>query len=101
MDEQQVCSFLLGLMAPNGSPFVAPDEVASVVIDADWCVVVLAKERVPRELLVQVHQRLTGAFPNRTFELRTADGQIYRGGAGFGAGRHVLAVLGGKGGVGK
>jgi ATP-binding protein involved in chromosome partitioning len=29
------------------------------------------------------------------------DGRIYRGGSGFGDGRYVVAVLGGKGGVGK
>src|SRR5207248_6350163 len=46
------------------------------------------------------HEHLTQAFPSIEIEIR-AGGRVYRGGYGLGSKRHVLAVLGGKGGVGK
>ena len=47
-----------------------------------------------------MHAAVAVAFPGRDVEVRAARA-IFRGGAGFGDGRHVIAVLGGKGGVGK
>jgi ATP-binding protein involved in chromosome partitioning len=78
---------------------VAPDDVAAVAVEGDWAAVVLRRDDADEALLKGVHAHLTNAFP-ATIEVR-AGGRIFRGGRGFGAGRHVLAVLGGKGGVGK
>lgn len=88
------------VVGPDGTPLVAPDEVTSVVQEGDWLIVVLGKEGASAELLARVHERLKQRFPTMQVELR-APGKVYRGGVGFGAGRHVVAVLGGKGGVGK
>jgi ATP-binding protein involved in chromosome partitioning len=79
---------------------VADDEVADVVIEGDWLAVVIGREDAPRSLVIEAHERLSSAFPGVEVEVR-AGPQVYRGGRGFGAGRHVVAVLGGKGGVGK
>ena len=46
-----------------------------------------------------MHGALVGAFGGEV-EIRTPM-RVYRGGKGFGEGKHVIAVLGGKGGVGK
>ena len=50
--------------------------------------------------LRRVYRRLRATFRDAAIEVR-AGSRRYRGGAGFGEGKHVLAVLGGKGGVGK
>jgi ATP-binding protein involved in chromosome partitioning len=55
---------------------------------------------VPRDVLARLHQQLSQVFPGIEVELRSG-GRVYRGGRGLGPNRHVLAVLGGKGGVGK
>jgi ATP-binding protein involved in chromosome partitioning len=71
-----------------------------VIVEGDSAIIVLRREAMPREVLAQIHRRFSDALPGATVELRPA-GQVYRGGAGFGEGRHVIAVVGGKGGVGK
>ncbi len=91
---------LARLIGADGAPLLAPDQLADVVVEGAWATVALSGEGVPKELLATAHRHLTEAFPGATIELR-AEGQVYRGGAGLGEGRHVLAVLGGKGGVGK
>jgi ATP-binding protein involved in chromosome partitioning len=88
------------MTAPDGAPLLAPGAVADVAIEGAWVAVVLAREGLSREFLSRVHRHLADAFPEAVMEVR-ALGQVYRGGAGFGEGRHVVAVLGGKGGVGK
>jgi ATP-binding protein involved in chromosome partitioning len=47
-----------------------------------------------------VHAHLAAALDGHEIELR-AGGRVFRGGHGFGPRRHVIAVIGGKGGVGK
>ena len=47
-----------------------------------------------------MHGHLQAAFPNAEVEIRSG-GRVFRGGYGLGHKRHVRAVLGGKGGVGK
>ncbi|MGB2695251.1 MAG: P-loop NTPase [Dehalococcoidia bacterium] len=100
MDEAAVREALAGLTNERGAPLLAPDEIASVVTEGEWAAVVVSREGAPRELLTRVHRHLRDAFPEATIEVRT-DERIYRGGAGFGEGKQVVAVLGGKGGVGK
>lgn len=101
MDESAVLAALSTLTDADGAPLVAADEVTGVLVEGDWVCVLLRKEEASgTDFLARVHGHLARAFPGVEVELRTA-GRIYRGGAGFGEGRHVVAVLGGKGGVGK
>ena len=79
---------------------VAPDEVGQVASEGAWLGVQLGLDRATPDLLRDAHRRLRGAFPGLEVELRTPN-RVFRGGAGFGPGRHVVAVIGGKGGVGK
>jgi ATP-binding protein involved in chromosome partitioning len=97
MNEQDVRA---ALVEGEGAPLSAED-VARVVIEANWAAVQLARdEDATKDLLRRVYARLREAFPDGSFEVR-AGSRVFRGGAGFGEGRHVIAVLGGKGGVGK
>jgi ATP-binding protein involved in chromosome partitioning len=101
MDEATVVAALASLTEPDGSPLVTPDDVAGVVTEDGWLCILLRKEGMnSTELLAPVYARLAEAFPGIEVEVRV-DRRIYRGGQGFGDGRHVVVVLGGKGGVGK
>src|SRR5215213_870810 len=100
MDEASVLVALTRAVDSNGAPLVTADDVAGIAIEDTWVLVVLRKEGASsRPFLARLHDHLTRTFPGATVELR-ADNLVYRGGAGFGEGRHVVAVLGGKGGVG-
>ncbi|MHB8578053.1 MAG: P-loop NTPase [Dehalococcoidia bacterium] len=121
--EAAVRDVLTALLRLDGAPLLAADDITAVQLDDDWIVVTLggaaageaaaaAGETVvvrrgegisePRadDLLRQIHVGLRAAFPEAQTEVR-AGREVYRGGAGFGDGKHVVAVLGGKGGVGK
>ena len=101
MDEAAVVDALATLTGPDGSPVVTADEVGGVMSEPGWlCVMLRTPEANSTELLAQVHDHLTRAFPDTEVEVRV-ERRIYRGGEGFGDGRHVVVVLGGKGGVGK
>lgn len=76
------------------------DGIASVTGEGRWLAVVLSLDAPPRELVRAVHARLAARFPGCEIDVR-AGASVYRGGAGFGQERHVIAVVGGKGGVGK
>ncbi len=96
VDEASVRS---ALTEGDGAPLAA-DEIASVVIEGEWLGVAIAREDATNDLLSAVYERLRTAFPDVSAEVH-AGTQVFRGGAGFGEGRYVVAVLGGKGGVGK
>ena len=100
MDEATVRDAVATLTAADGTRLLTAADVADVVVEGDWVAVVLTRENPSTALLARVHEGLTAALPGATVELRAA-GRVYRGGADFGAGRHVVAVVGGKGGVGK
>ena len=96
MDEAAVRAAIAALTADDNSPTVADADVSDVlVVDGEWLAVVLGHERVARDILARLHQHLSQTFPGIEVEIR--GGRIYRGGRGFGAKRHVIAVLGGKG----
>jgi ATP-binding protein involved in chromosome partitioning len=99
-DESEVRASLSRLTTDSCEPLIAEQDVGTVLIDGGWIVVVLRKEGLSREGLARVHAHLRREFPTTSVELRCA-GTVHRGGAGFGEGSHVLAVFGGKGGVGK
>jgi ATP-binding protein involved in chromosome partitioning len=99
--ENEVRAALAELREPDGTPTIADGEVSGIHIEAGrWLAVLLGNNRLPRERLALLHGGLSRAFPGVEIEIR-AGGSIYRGGMGLGANRHVIAVLGGKGGVGK
>jgi ATP-binding protein involved in chromosome partitioning len=79
---------------------VGDTEITSVVLDDGWCAVVLTDKPENHDKLALIHAQLENAMPGTEIEIR-AGGRVYRGGYGLGAKRHVIAVLGGKGGVGK
>jgi ATP-binding protein involved in chromosome partitioning len=100
MDAPAVRSALAQITSATGEPLLAGDDIGSIAIDGDWVAVVLAKEAISPELPKRVYARLRETFPQAAAEVRWGS-RVYRGGAGFGEGKHVVAVLGGKGGVGK
>jgi ATP-binding protein involved in chromosome partitioning len=101
MDEAAVLAALATLTAPDGMALVAPEDVAGVVGEPGWvCVMLRMEEANSTPYLARLHAHLAHAFPDTEVELRVGR-RIYRGGEGFGDGRHVVVVLGGKGGVGK
>lgn len=86
------------------TPLLDAADLADIVVEGAWTAVVLAREDAPAALLARVHRHLVDTFPEGSFSFEfevRAGTRIFRGGAGFGDGRHVVAVLGGKGGVGK
>ncbi len=99
-DETAVRAALGRLTTDSGELLLANGDVGTVVVDGEWLVVVLRKEGLSREGLRRIHAHLRREFANAIVELRCGD-TVYRGGAGFGEGNHVIAVFGGKGGVGK
>jgi ATP-binding protein involved in chromosome partitioning len=100
VDEASVRALIATLHAPDGSPIVPDSHVTGIVIEEDWLAVNLTERAVPRDTLARLHAHLKAACPNAEVEVRSG-GRVYRGGFGLGAHRHVIAVLGGKGGVGK
>ncbi|HLZ69878.1 MAG TPA: P-loop NTPase [Dehalococcoidia bacterium] len=123
-DMRAVRGALLTAGADGSPPVLAEGELAEVLCADGWVVVTLGGEAaagatgggaaprivervaageggaVERDPLMRVFRRLRPAFPDAAIEVR-AGSRVYRGGAGFGERKHVLAVLGGKGGVGK
>jgi ATP-binding protein involved in chromosome partitioning len=99
-DEPSVRALIATLLDPDGSPVIADAQIGNVLIDDGWLAVVLSEESLARQRLALLHSHLSEAYPGIEVEIRSG-GRVFRGGAGFGKKRHVLAVLGGKGGVGK
>jgi ATP-binding protein involved in chromosome partitioning len=100
MDEAAVRRALGELRKAGGAPLLAPGEGVDVLSEGNWACVSLGWDAPARELLARTYDHLRAAFPDASFEVRAGQA-VYRGGAGYGEGRHVVAVLGGKGGVGK
>lgn len=100
MDEATVRAALTEAITSQSDALLGEDEIGDVIVEGDTAIVVLRREAMPKRTLTQIHHNLADALPGAKIELRPA-GQVYRGGAGFGEGRHVIAVVGGKGGVGK
>ena len=100
MDEASVRAALHDVTYSKGGSLLDAGDIGEVLVEGDAAIVVLRREVMPREQLARIHRHLTERLPDATVELRTAN-QVYRGGAGWGTGRHVIAVVGGKGGVGK
>jgi ATP-binding protein involved in chromosome partitioning len=100
MDEAAIRGLIVGLTTPDGSPLVQADQVTGITVEPDYVVILLTEQPVARSTLSRIHAHVSAALPGREIELRSG-GRVFRGGFGFGDKRHVIAVLGGKGGVGK
>jgi ATP-binding protein involved in chromosome partitioning len=101
VDEAAVRTAIAALTEPDGRSFFAPGEITGVqTVGDEWLTVLLGDRTVERDKLRRLHAHLQQFFAGAEVELR-AGGRIFRGGHGFGPNRHVIAVLGGKGGVGK
>jgi ATP-binding protein involved in chromosome partitioning len=100
MDDESVRAAFAAARGAGGEPLLAAAEIARVIVDGSWVCVDLAREAPSRAFLTAVHGVMRSEFPGAEVEVR-AGTRIHRGGAGFGKGRHLIAVLGGKGGVGK
>lgn len=100
MDEPGVRAHIATLVGADGAPVLRDAHITSILIDQGWLAVVLTAEDLPRDVLSRLHTHLKQAFADVEVEIRSG-GRVFRGGDGFGPKRHVLAVLGGKGGVGK
>ena len=100
MDDASVRELITGLSGPDGGPLIADSEITGVTVEPGWICVILTERPVPHAVLVRVHTHLASAFPESEIELRCGS-RVFRGGYGFGVRRHVITVLGGKGGVGK
>jgi Mrp family chromosome partitioning ATPase len=100
LDKTGVRALIATLTNPDGSTAIADNQITSILIEEGWLAVVLTDEDVPREQLSRLHAHLKRNVADVEVEIRSG-GRVFRGGHGFGQKRHVLAVLGGKGGVGK
>jgi ATP-binding protein involved in chromosome partitioning len=99
MDEAAIRAVLTDGAADRNA-VLSESDISQIATEGDWVAVVLARDDLPRSRLAAIHRSLSGAFPGADVEIR-AGSAVFRGGAGFGTGKHVIAVLGGKGGVGK
>jgi ATP-binding protein involved in chromosome partitioning len=100
MDDESVRAAFAAARGAGGEPLLAAAEIARVIVDGSWVCVDLAREAPSRAFLTAVHGVVRSEFPGTEVEVR-AGTRIHRGGAGFGKGRHLIAVLGGKGGAGR
>jgi ATP-binding protein involved in chromosome partitioning len=75
------------------------ESIVDIAVEDNWVGIAL-NQGPTRETMRLLHQRLSAHLVGNAVEIRAAD-VVYRGGNGFGPGKHVIAVLGGKGGVGK
>jgi ATP-binding protein involved in chromosome partitioning len=99
VDEAAVRALLTQFDA-DGTPLIAEDQITTIHVESGWISVILTELPLPRQVLSRAHALLSGAWPDCEAEIRCG-GRVFRGGYGFGAKRHVIAVIGGKGGVGK
>lgn len=100
MNAETVHAALQRIPIPDGAPPLNEAVIRDTLVEGDWIGVLLQPDADRPIDLQAVHDGLTAAFPAAEIEVRTG-GQVYRGGRGLGAGKHLIAVLGGKGGVGK
>lgn len=97
-DRETIERVIAALVDRHGAPLVAPERISTIAVEDGWLGVGLTTE-APFDDLRRLHAALADTSGG-VVELRTPE-RVYRGGRGFGEGRHVIAVLGGKGGVGK
>ena len=100
MDEAAIRECLLQARSDNDEALLSAADIGEIVIEADWFAVRLGSIAAPLSLLKRLHAILASSFPEAEIELRNGH-DVFRGGEGLGPGKRVIAVMGGKGGVGK
>jgi ATP-binding protein involved in chromosome partitioning len=100
VDAEHLYAALDSVIGEDGLPLIARDRITAIHQEGSWLAITFGSPGPTRSVLAQAYDRLAEFWPDRTVELR-AGNVVHRGGRGFGRGRHILAVLGGKGGVGK
>lgn len=75
-------------------------DLARIVTEQDWIGVLFGAEQIAADAVARLHRHLTNVFPGVAVEIRVG-GFVYQGPEGNGLGRKAVAVLSGKGGVGK
>lgn len=84
---------------PDGMPLI-DGGVSHIDQEGSWLAITLRSSSVPRSRLAAVHAIVREQWPGHDIEIRSGN-VTHRGGTGFGEGRHIVVILGGKGGVGK
>jgi ATP-binding protein involved in chromosome partitioning len=100
MDEASVRATLVAARTSQGRPLVLYEEMTDVVVEGNWVALAVARDGVETAYLEALRRAAKAAFPEAHVEVRHGL-RVHRGGLGFGEGKHVIAVMGGKGGVGK
>ncbi len=100
IDVELLRAVLESVTDENGSLLIPNDSISAVQREDSWLSVTFASPGPPRSALARTHARLAEQWPDLQIELRTGN-VVHRSGKGFGRGKHIVAVLGGKGGVGK
>jgi ATP-binding protein involved in chromosome partitioning len=100
MNEEAISAVLLDIRDVGGRALLARADIGQIAFEDDWIGVVVNLDEARPDSIALVHAGLRRAFPHAAVEVRCGM-KVFRGGAGFGEGKHVIAVLGGKGGVGK
>ncbi len=70
------------------------------LLEGEWLGMTFERADIDRQTLNRVQELLSDSLSHLQIELRSGN-TISLGGKGFGPNRHLMAVLGGKGGVGK
>lgn len=99
IDIERLRTVLKRVSGPDAAHLL-DEGICHVDQEGSWLAVTLGSSAVPRARLAAVHAVVHERWPDREIEVRSGN-VIHRGGAGFGEGRHIVAILGGKGGVGK
>lgn len=98
IDIGQVRAFLQRAFSPDAAAL--SESLHRLDQEGSWLAVTLGSSTVPRSGLAAIHAILRERWPGHDIEVRSGN-TIHRGGTGIGDGRHIVVILGGKGGVGK
>lgn len=96
---QDVHAALHTVLGKDGLPLL-DEGIRHLDQEGSWLAITLGSATVPRSSLAAIHAALQRRWPEHDIEVRSGN-TIHRGGTGIGEGRHIVVILGGKGGVGK
>ncbi len=99
IDTERLRAVLESVWGADGAPLL-DEGVHDIDQEGSWLAITLGSSAVSRSRLADVHDIVREQCPGQDIEIRSGN-VIHRGGTGFGEGRHIVVILGGKGGVGK
>lgn len=99
-DTHEIHAALERVTGDDGQPLIPDESITRIDQEDRWLAITLGRPAVSRSRLSAIHDVLRPEWPDHEIELRSGN-VIYRGGSGFGDGRNIVVILGGKGGVGK